>query len=354
MLADVLPEPLETTARFVERGALRVMHRTDHAAWIASTLALHAATRWTREGEGPVANPDVVDEMRKRTRALLERDVVDAESGLYPRRLLWSHNSAGYARRLPALLRDLFTLDRRRQERSWRLPTEIDDASLPQYFRRQFHWQRDGYLSDRSASLYDPGVEFLFLGMADVMRRRCLAPIVRETERQARPLRVLDVACGTGRTLWMLGQALPTSSLTGVDLSAPYLKAARKLTADLDDVSLLRANAEELPFPDDHFDVVTSTYLFHELPNAARRRVMAELARVLRPDGLLVLQDSAQLSDSAVLEPALRGFHTDFHEPFYAEYLGDALEDLVVEHGFRFPRVETHLVAKVVTARNAA
>ena len=262
---------MESTARFVGRGALRAAHRADHAAWIASTLALHAVTRWTRIDDTPVANPDVVTEMRVRVRALLERDVVDAEQGVYPRRLLWSHNSAGYATRLPALVWDVLTLDRRRQERSWRLPTHIDDATLPAYFRRQFHWQRDGYLSDRSARLYDPGVEFLFLGMADVMRRRCLAPIVRETHRQGRPLRVLDVACGTGRTLWMLGQALPEASLTGVDLSAPYLKAARKLTAQLDDVSLLRGNGEALPFPDDHFDVVTSTYLFHDLPHAARR-----------------------------------------------------------------------------------
>ena len=57
-------------------------------------------------------------------------------------------------------------------------------------------------------------------------------------------------------------------------------------------------------------------YLFHELPEAVRRRAVSEFARVLRPGGLLVLTDSVQLGDRPGLERNLDVFG-NFNEPYY-------------------------------------
>jgi hypothetical protein len=72
--------------------------------------------------------------------------------------------------------------------------------------------------------------------------------------------------------------------------------------------------------------------------------------RVVRPGGLVVLEDSAQVSESPELESVLRNFPQEFHEPFYADYLEDDLGALLGEIGFDVRATEPVLVAKVVTA----
>ena len=104
-------------------------------------------------------------------------------------------------------------------------------------------------------------------------------------------------------------------------------------------------------FADATFDIATSVYLFHELPRNARRNVVREMFRVLKPGGLIVIEDSAQLSESAELATVLREFPREFHEPFYAKYLEDDLAALLREAGFVVESTEAHLVAKVVVAR---
>ena len=91
-------------------------------------------------------------------------------------------------------------------------------------------------------------------------------------------------------------------------------------------------------------------YLFHELPRNARRNVVAELYRVVRPGGLVVLEDSAQLAEASDLADALYNFPAEFHEPFYKDYLEDDLAGILGDAGFHVDAVERHLVAKVVVA----
>jgi SAM-dependent methyltransferase len=298
----------------------------------------------------------------RRYQELLERDLANVEAGLYPRTLLFQLPLATYAWRLPRLLADVpFVL-----ERVWRgdyraLPADVDVARYPAYYRRTFHWQSDGYLSRRSAELYDVGVELLFAGTADVMRRQVIPPITRAlasgesralaSGKLPRDTRLLDLACGTGRTLAQIAVAHPGLRLTALDLSPYYLQVAREALADVPDVSFVAENAEHLPFRDAHFGIVTCVYLFHELPRSARRRVLAEAFRVLEPGGLFVIEDSAQLAESGEIAFFLSRFATEFHEPFYRDYIEDDLAAALVEAGFVVEAVEPQYVAKVFVAR---
>ncbi len=106
-----------------------------------------------------------------------------------------------------------------------------------------------------------------------------------------------------------------------------------------------------MPFRDGWFDVVTSVHLFHELPKDVRRRVMAEMLRVLRPGGLLVIEDSAQLSDSGRIARVLATFADEFHEPYYKGYIRDDLAEALEEVGFDVEESAPHMVAKVVVAK---
>ncbi len=287
--------------------------------------------------------------LRRRYDELLARDLANVEAGVYPRGLLFALPWAQYVRRLPQLFWDVPKIIQRKKQGDWRdLPDAVDLDAYPKYYRRTFHWQTDGYLSRRSADLYDVGVEFLFGGTADIMRRQSLVPLHGLQSEQRTPLRILDLGCGTGRTLAQIHRALPDAELTGIDLSPFYLESARR---DVPSAVLRTGNAEALDLPSSSFDAVVSVFMFHELPKNARRKVWAEALRVLRPGGRFVIVDSVQQSDSEEIAYFVDRFSRDMHEPFYREYGRDDLATGLREIGFEVESVEQAYLAKVVTAR---
>ena len=127
---------------------------------------------------------------------------------------------------------------------------------------------------------------------------------------------MLDLACGSGAFLSDLDAAFPRAALAGLDLSRAYLAAARSRSGR----GGVQANAEALPFADASLDAVTCVYLFHELPPRVRPVVAAEIARVLKPGGVLAFADSVQPADEPDLSRLLEAFPAYFHEPYYSTY----------------------------------
>ena len=98
---------------------------------------------------------------------------------------------------------------------------------------------------------------------------------------------VLEVAVGTGRNLPFYPHDI---QLTGVDLSPEMLAIAGARAGELGRViELTEADAHALPFPDGSFDTVVCTFSLCNIPD--ERRAIAEMHRVLRPGGLLILAD---------------------------------------------------------------
>jgi len=328
----------------------RLAYRSQHLSFLINATVMQEAARILARAPRQHVAADQLREILRRRDALHARDLANVEAGLYPRELLFDFPVRRFLRSFPALVRDAPRVVRRMRRGDFRDIPPVDKHRFPPYYRRTFHWQTGGYFSEHSAEVYELGVELLFRGTADVMRRQIIPPITRFVRDQP-AVRLLDVACGTGRTLHQLARALPGVRLWGVDLSPAYVRTARRRLAHVDELTLAVENAEALPFADGAFDVATSVYLFHELPRNARRNVVRELYRVVRAGGLVVIEDSAQLVESADIGQALRAFPRDFHEPFYADYLEDDLAALLREAGFTVDSVEPHLVAKVVVAR---
>ncbi len=333
--------------------ATRIAYRAQQTALRLSFLSAHLGLRSFRPPRPRPSERELL-ELRRRLRALLRRDVDNVAEGLYGEDLLFGFPVREYGAQLPQLALEILRMLRRARRGLVRdLPHDVDLGAYPAYFRRNFHWQTDGYLSRRSAELYDLGVEFMFLGTADVMRRQAIAPLARELRTRNGSARVLDVACGTGRFLEQLTRAFPDHDYTGVDLSPYYVTRARELLEGRR-VNLVTANAEALPFGDASFDAETSVFLFHELPLAARKNVLREMRRVLAPGGLLVIEDAAQLADAPALATPLENFGREMNEPFFLEYLRWDVERELVMAGFQVERIEPAFLSKVVVARAVA
>lgn len=106
----------------------------------------------------------------------------------------------------------------------------------------------------------------------------------------ARAHRVLDVGCGEGRFCrWLAGQGI---DVVGIDPTAPLLDQARALHPEGE---YLAARAEALPFKDASFDMAVSYLTLIDIPDF--RQAIAEMARVLRPGGRILVAN-------------LQGYHT--------------------------------------------
>jgi len=297
--------------------------QTARVAWYAGHYA--AGRRLLKpmpKPDFPVGPTPSRAEMTADMRALFTREWQDIEAGLFPTPRTIGAEPGEFLRRSLLYFRDLPSVDARRHgELDDELPPGTQADGLPDYYRQNFHFQSDGWLSEHSAALYDTQVEVLFTGAADVMRRRAMKPIAEWLAgRDQRTLRGLDVGCGTGRLLAFLHDAWPGVRWTGLDLSPPYLTEARRLIGRTARVKLIEGAAEKLPFDDASLDLVVSSFLLHELPADVRLAALAEMRRVLKPDGLVVIVDSIQKGDYPGWDGLLDLFPHYFHEPYYAEY----------------------------------
>jgi ubiquinone/menaquinone biosynthesis C-methylase UbiE len=301
---------------------------------------------------------DVILKVSDRLNQILEVDWQDADRGIYPKRLLFDNSWEDFFRFYPMVWLDMPSIWERSKNGQFQdFAATIDTQDYPSYYAQNFHHQTDGYLSEMSANLYDLQVELLFNGGADAMRRRILAPL--KTGLQAfngispRQIKILDIACGTGRTLKILRGMLPQAGLYGIDLSTEYLRKANQTLSQLPGElpQLAQANAEALPYQDNYFHASTCVFTLHELPGPVRQTVLNEAFRVTQPGGTFVICDSIQVSDSPELAPVMDSFSVTFHEPFYRSYVQDDLVARLHAAGFTDVTEQVHYMSKYLIAR---
>jgi ubiquinone/menaquinone biosynthesis C-methylase UbiE len=103
--------------------------------------------------------------------------------------------------------------------------------------------------------------------------------------------RVLDVGCGPGYLTALAAEAAaPGGSAVGIDPSVPMIDQARRMRGAAN-CSFEVGRAEALDAADGAFDVVVSSLAVHHIPEAVRATAFAEVFRVLRPGGRILLAD---------------------------------------------------------------
>lgn len=141
--------------------------------------------------------------------------------------------------------------------------------------------------TDRMASYYD-----LVARLA--MRERHLKGRVIDLARLAPGRRLLDLGCGTGTLVLLARRRHPRVTVIGVDGDPTILGIARRKVQRAGiPLQLDEGMAYALPYTDESFDAVVSTLAFHHLTPDQQERTLAEVRRVLRPGGRLVIADFA-------------------------------------------------------------
>ncbi len=160
--------------------------------------------------------------------------------------------------------------------------------------------------------------------------------------------RILDIGTGPGRLLVELRKVFPKSSLAGVDISLPMVEQARKNIHAYgyeNDIEVLAANANCLPYADESFDLVISTGSLHHWKDPVN--ALAEAFRVTKRGGHALMYDLVRKMPQSVRGQVLAQFggfrlallwlHS-FEEPFYSpdemELLGRESQFIVDETRF--------------------
>jgi demethylmenaquinone methyltransferase / 2-methoxy-6-polyprenyl-1,4-benzoquinol methylase len=208
------------------------------------------------------------------------------------------------------------------------------------------------------AQRYDLANHLLSCGIDFYWRKR-LAQIVADW----RPLKVLDLATGTGDVAIALQKAVPNAEITGVDVLPEMVQLAQRKGVR----RTLVADAMKLPFSDATFDCLTIAFGLRNLPDWPAG--VREMARVLKTAGHVLVMDFS-LPDIQPLRSAYRFYLHNFlpligaaitgHKGAY-DYLGDSIEEfpsgermirLLETNGFKSARAEP-LTAGIVTIYTA-
>ncbi len=336
--------------------AARVLWYTGHYAYGRRLMG-----PLTDPGEAPYAEefgPLDRERLKNAFRELFQRDWKNIEDGLYkmPAELRRAPSLPKLWRESRDYLLDARRVARRKYTRAHsEVLTEAMREKYPRYYLQNFHYQTDGWLSDASAARYDMQVETLFTGAAAPMRRQAL-PFVRAAlkGKDAATARLLDLGCGCGGFLADVKDNWPMLAVTGLELSPAYLGRARTALGGAREVTFVQKPAEETGLPDASFDIVTSVYLFHELPPKVRGQVAAEISRLLKPGGVYIHADTIQFGDEPGFDILLENFPRGFHEPYYDSYCRTDLPALFGEAGLEKCEETLAFLTKITAFRKPA
>ncbi len=297
----------------------------------------------------PLRNPELAKRYQKdllnEVWKTIKWDRDNIIKGIYPASVIKHRSLWQKTQGMVKILMDYPQVISRRKKNQTLIQKESSDQ-FPDYFTRAFHFQSDGYLSKKSAELYEQQVDILFTGLSDIMRRSFFPFLARSLPRD-RHLNILEMACGTGRGTEMLREVFPNASFTLNDLSPHYLEYAKDKFKDLNGFKYINGEADKLnSLEDKSFDVTFHIYLFHEIPQETRIAVLEEQIRLTKDDGFIIICDSLQTRDRPEWKEVLEDFPKRYHEPFYRNFLEDDFKPMASELGLTLVHEQKVLLTK--------
>ena len=192
---------------------------------------------------------------------------------------------------------------------------------VPDYARHELHMQPGGYVGDELAG-YVFHYAIVGIGSGHHLHNETHESIasVVPAPSDGKVRRILELGCGIGQLSTAMKDRFPDAEVWGIDTSAPMLRYAHMTSVGIGaEIHYSQQSAERMDFPDDHFDIITASGLFHEIAPAATRAIIPEVARVLRPGGTFYPLDLYTAGSMKVKEDAKSRFATWISARWYHE-----------------------------------
>lgn len=141
--------------------------------------------------------------------------------------------------------------------------------------------------------------------------------------------KILDVATGTGKLAFAFAKR--GYDVTGIDLSEAMLKVASKKNK-YENAKFALADATNLPFKDKCFDVSCVSFALHDMPLIIREKVLKEMVRVTKPNGITVIVDYA-LPENRISRFLVYHFVKIYEKEYYSKFIKSDLEALLRKSG---------------------
>jgi SAM-dependent methyltransferase len=133
-----------------------------------------------------------------------------------------------------------------------------------------------------------------YLDTWGVLTNKMLPELVKATNIKSGD-RVLDIGCGPGNSSNLINEI--GAEVTGIDFSQKMVDVA---IANYPKITFQQADAENIPIPDNAFDVIIANYVVHHLPNP--EKVFSEISRVLQPGGRFVFSVWGPSEEQSTME----------------------------------------------------
>ena len=214
------------------------------------------------------------------------------------------------------------------------------EMQIPEYTKHEIHIQPGGYVGDPFAGhINHYGVNAFYAGRnyQDEVQTAIAAKIIPPEDGRVR--RILDMGSGTGRLTFAMKERFPDAEVWGIDVGGPMVRYAHLRGVDLGlDCHFAQRLAEDNKFPDNHFDLVVSYIMFHEVNDEALEQIVAETYRVLRPGGVFFPIDF-RTGKQAPKSTAYRTFawwwdHHYNNEVWRPDFLAQDFGDRIARVGF--------------------
>jgi ubiquinone/menaquinone biosynthesis C-methylase UbiE len=143
--------------------------------------------------------------------------------------------------------------------------------------------------------------------------------------------RILDVCAGTGKQTFAFAKR--GYGVVGVDLSKAMLRVANQKNK-YENARFAAADATSVPFEDNHFEVSCVSFALHDMPLSIRAKVLKEMVRVTKPNGIVVIVDYGLPGNKLgryLIYLAVRSYETRYYQEFIKSELEDLLKGLQIE-----------------------
>jgi len=149
--------------------------------------------------------------------------------------------------------------------------------------------------------------------------------------------KILDVATGTGQQAFAF--AKKGYEVIGIDISEAMLSVAKKKNK-YKNVKFEVADATNLRFEDNSFDVSTISFALHDMPLSIREKVLREMVRVTKPQGIIVIADY-NLPENKISKFLIYHFVALYEAEYYKTFIKSDLELLLHKNRIKITDKDT-------------